>query len=596
MKNLLSIFISTLLSLSVSAGIKTSQDSLKRVSHIVTAAESQNIMTEGASTTSQHIDWPRSYTGSQAMLVINWAGIPPEDIADVNVKLSNDIDPIQVSTITTGVPQTWIFLPCKTKEVTLDHPRYGSTRIFLSSMMDKDVWTVPVMMDTPMNIQLNPATDYGKSVRAKLIFSESRKEETKMTPAIFEKVVPGTYDVEFAVDGRIHSGKITVTPTKTVFGNESFDFRNFKNVTIESTEKAMIYIDDIPQGEHTVISSRLPYGSHTIKAVINNNRKDERLVEVNNESETTIYLSPIETRTFEVVGLFNGTPVETTVNVPRLEGFTYDSTPRKTHTFTLPAIGAKPYTYYLYYNGRSAKKSISVTPGMATVHELKFKADRNVVWPWQRDYSPAKHGWEFSWVSKQYSTSGYMSDDDNVKTTMKENGVWDNGSDHWLHGIRTGYHAQPSFKFGLGLYTGIFIEAYFSSSDEGIGDFDKYFELDMSIPLHLLYQFPLGNKFCIGFHTGPSFNWAMHGRYYDKFLPNQNDNDNEEDYTDFWDEPWAPKRVNFTWDFGLFIRWKALSISGIISKGLTDNKMHSDLWRDSRTVMNKRIAGISLVF
>lgn len=177
--------------------------------------------------------------------------------------------------------------------------------------------------------------------------------------------------------------------------------------------------------------------------------------------------------------------------------------------------------------------------------------------------------------------------------------MWDNGFDHWLHGFRTGFHAQPTLKFGLGFYTGLFFEFYFSGTDMGLGDggvYDKYFEADMSIPLHALYQFTLGEKFAIGFHTGPTFNWAMHGVYYDILMPDENDEDNLEDISDFWGEDWAPNRVNFTWDFGLYIRWKWMTISGTLGSGLTDNKMHTEFGKGAKTVMNKRVLAFSFAF
>ena len=599
MNKILTIIIAALVTLSANAGIKATQDSLKLVSRILSKAErsnTQHVMEEGVNNMALHAPWLENVTECQSLLIINWSGINPDEIKDVKVTLDNGT-PYQVSNFTSGNLETYIFMPCGTKSVTLLHPRYASTRIFLKKMNNKDIWSIPVVLDTPVNIQFKPATDYDKSVRVTLTYPESGMEETKQTPAIFERVVPGNYEVQFVIDGRIQSYNVQVSPTKTVFGQNDFDFRNFKDVTIESTRKARIYIDDVDQGEATSLTTRLPYGSHTLKAVISENSKDEKTVEVNADSENTIYLSPVEMRTFEVIGLYNGAPVPTSIYTPDIDTERNTLRTEKSHKFTLPAVGCKPCTFYLSYGGKTSKKSVSVTPGMHTRQEVKIKADRKVVWQWQRDYVPANHGWEFSWVSKQYSTSGYFSDEDNIKSTIKENGVWADGSDHWLHGFRTGYHAQPSFKFGLGLYTGFFLEFYFSGNEEGIDNtFDKYFELDMSVPLHILYQFPLGRKFTIGFHTGPTFNWAMYGSYYDKLLPDASDTDNEEDYTDFWDEPWAPKRVNLTWDFGLFVRWKALTISGTISQGLTNNKMHTDFGRDAKTVMNKRFAGISLVF
>lgn len=594
-----SLIILAFATLCAQAGIKADIDSLKLHSYIVTSPEqdSRALLTHGVNNMSQHTDWPKGHA-NQAMLMVNWKGIPIEDVNDVRVTTDQG-DPIEVRQMSSGHLQTWIFVPSNTKSVTLSHPRYGSDRIYLKSMKNKDIWSVPVILDKLVNIQINPGVDYGKSVRVTLTYPESGEEETKWTPASFSNIVPDTYEVRFVIDGRNRSETIKVTPTKTVFGQEDIDFRHFKSVTVEATGNSKLFIDDKPVGNSNTVTVSLPYGSHTFKAVISDNCKDEKTIDINENSESTIYLSPIESRTFEVKGMYKGELVETTISVPGLSPDRYKPGYSKSHSFTLPETTGKPYTYYLTYHGETAKKTIRVTPGMATSYEVNFKTTRRVVWPWQREYYPATSGWEFSWVSKQYATSAHLIEDSDIKTTIKENGIWDNGYDHWLHGVRMGYHAQPSLKIGLGLYTGIFLEAYFSKTDEAhaIDEiFDKYFELDLSFPLHVLYQIPLAKKFSIGFHTGPTLNWAMHGSYYDIALPNQQDTENFPDYTDFWKEPWAPKRVNITWDFGLFIRLRGIMFSGTLSQGITDNKIYADWGRDARTVMNKRMVGISFAF
>ncbi|MCM1152917.1 MAG: hypothetical protein NC328_04615 [Muribaculum sp.] len=599
MKKLLALIIFAFTLFGASADIKVLQDQLKLESQIVKNIDANKLMTQGNNNLAYHQDWPVSPSGTdykQAMLIIKWIGLPPEGVKNVKVSLDSG-SPYKVQSNAQGDVQTWIFMPLSTKSVTLSHPSFGTARVFLRENMNQhDVWTVPVILDRLVNIQIKPATDYDKSVKVTLINPESGEERTKMTPATFDQVMPGNYNLRFAVGGRNRDEKILVTPTKTVFGAEDFDFRNFKDVTIESTDKAQIFVDGAYQGEGTKISARLPYGSHTLTAKVNENRKDEKTVDISADSESIIYLSPTETKTFEVIGLYNGKPVSTSIYVDGIPSDRYSSASAMSHSFTLPALGGKPYRFNVYYDGHRASKDISIRPDMQTRQEIKISGDRKMIWPWQRDYDPAAFGWEFSYVAKQYSTSGNLYEDSSVKTTIKENGVWDDGYDHWLHGFRTGFHAQPTLKIGLGFYTGFFMEFYFSGNDEGIGYYDKYFEMDLSIPLHALYQFPLGRSLAIGFHTGPTLNYAAVGSYYDKFLPTENDYDNVEDWTDFWDESWAPSRFNVTWDFGLYIRWKWLMISGTLSQGMTNNKMHTDFGSDCRTVMNKRILAFSIAF
>lgn len=601
MKKILTLIISALVTLGANAKITAPADSLKLYSHIVKAGDTRNLMTHGNNNAAYHMNWPEPVKGveqQQAMVLLNWIGLPPEELNNITVTLDQGL-PISVQSQTSGNVQTWIFVPLSTKSVILTHPRYGTATIYLKKMNQHDIWSMPVILDQMVNIQIRPLIDYDRSVRV-TIKNDDGDERTAMTPATFSDVMPGNYNVRFVIDGHGYNRRINVNNTQTMFGGADFDFRNFKDVTFESSDRgATIFVDDIMIGSGNSVTHRLPYGSHKVVASVNANRKDEKTIDVNKDSESTIYLSPTETRTFEVVGLYDGQPVETKINVSGLSKDRYDAySSLRSHSFTLPATGGKPYRFEVSYGSRKGHKDISITPGMATRQEIKINADRRMVWPWEREYEAANFGWEFSWVSKQYSTSGHLMDDSDIKTSVKENGVWDNGFDHWLHGFRTGFHAQPTLKFGLGFYTGLFFEFYFSGTDMGLGDgsYDKYFEADMSIPFHALYQFTLGKKLAIGFHTGPTFNWAMHGVYYDKFMPGEDDEDNLEDISDFWDEDWAPNRVNFTWDFGLYIRWKWMTISGTISRGMTDNKMHTEFGEDAKTVMNKRVLAFSIAF
>lgn len=600
MKKLLTLFILVSLALCARADMKVLRENLRLTSDLAGNAKAEELLTTGHNNLAYHADWPGGEDLKQALVIIKWDGFPPEDISDiiVDIDASGQADHIWVDHKIFGTSETWVFLPLHARTLTLQHPKYGSAEIQLEKMNNHDVWSVPVVLDQLVNVEITPLTDYNKPVRVTLVNPATGDEREAMSPATFENVLPGDYDVRFAINGRNEHRQITVTPTQKVFGGDLFDFRRWKEITLESTDRGKFYIDDaFKGGEGTSFKTRIPYGTHTVAVKINDNLKDEKTIDVNESSEDVIFLSPIQSRTFEVVGMYQGKPVDTSILVPGLADDRYDRyATRSHHVFTMP-VGGNPYKYYVYYAGHKGSKSINVTPDMSNVQEIKISADRIMVWPWQRDFENLVNWWEFSYVAKQYSTSARLWDDSNIKTSVKENGVWDDGYDKWLHGFRMGYHAQPAFKFGLGLYTGLFTEFYFSGTKNApIGPYDKYFEWDLSLPLHVMYQVPLGREFCIGFHTGPSFNVAVVGSYYDKVFPSDNDYDNVEDWTDFWDESWAPNRFNMDWDFSLFVRWKCVMITGTLSRGMTDNKMHEDFGMDSRTVMNKAMVALSIGF
>lgn len=581
--------------------MKALKERMTRVSHIVEDENADRLLQEGNNNMSYNTDWPGSDDLRQAALIISWDGFPAGDFGGFTVEQEFKVpkEPnsgeLMIRNQTEGVLETWVFMPLNTTAINLIHPKYGNVRIPLPPLKQHDIWSVPVVIDELMNIEVRPLTDYNKPVRVTLVNPETGSEQERMSPATFENVAPGSYNVRFAINGRNVEKPIIVTPTTKVFGGKDFDFRNMKEIALESTEKGWFMIDGSMIGEGSSIKTEVPYGTHTVTVKVDNELKDEKVIDVNEDSETIIYLSPIQSRTFEVVGLYQGKQVPTSIHVSGLSPDRYDPSIQNKHEFTLPVDGPA-YKYYLSYQGHSGSKEIRVTTGMNTVQEVKLSADRTVVWPWQREYEAVNNWWEFSYVAKQYVTSGRLYDNgSSIKTTVKENGVWDDGYDHWLHGFRLGYHYQPAFKFGLGLYTGIFSEFYFSGADDApIDVYDKYFEWDLSLPIHILYQVPLAKKFCVGFHTGVSLNVAAVGSYYDKLMPGDDDNDNVEDWDDFWSEPWAPNRFNVDWDFSLFIRWKKLMITGTLSRGLTDNKMHKDFGSGAKTVMNKAIISFSL--
>lgn len=374
MKKIFTLIISVIVALGVNAKMTAPSDSLKLYSHIVKQGDARDLMTHGNNNAAYHMNWPEPVKGveqQQAMLLVNWIGLPPEEMRNITVTLDQGL-PINVQSQTAGVVQTWIFVPLSTKSVMLTHPRYGSTTIYLKKMDQHDIWSMPVILDRMVTIQIKPLVDYNRPVKV-TIKNDDGDERTGMTPATFSDVMPGNYDVRFVIDGHGHNKRIVVTPNQTIFGGNDFDFRNFKEVTFESSDKATtFFVDDVMIGSGLTVTSTLPYGSHKIVASINVNRKDEKTIDVNKDSESTIYLSPTETKTFEIVGLYNGKPVETRVNVPELSPDRYDSyTQAKSHSFTLPATGGKPYRFNVTYGSHKGHKDISITPAWLPARKLR---------------------------------------------------------------------------------------------------------------------------------------------------------------------------------------------------------------------------------
>lgn len=245
-----------------------------------------------------------------------------------------------------------------------------------------------------------------------------------------------------------------------------------------------------------------------------------------------------------------------------LDGYTYHVT---------RPIGSK-YKYYASgSNGKSKKTTVVVGNSMDTEYKLNIAARNSFVWPWQREYDAAPMGVAIGYVQKQMVTKG-------EGEKVKENGVWNDGEDKWLHGMQVGVFGQPCFSWGLGLYTGLFYEAYLSSNGSGNSDeYENFQEHNIVVPVHALYRLPFGKKCALNVHGGLGLSYVVYGAY---------KADGYEDNSDFYGEDGSPKRFNMSLEVGLDFRVGPVQVGFLYSKGLTDHGVYSS-YGDYKTTYNK---------
>jgi len=245
-----------------------------------------------------------------------------------------------------------------------------------------------------------------------------------------------------------------------------------------------------------------------------------------------------------------------------LDGYTYHVT---------RPIGSK-YKYYASgSNGKSKKTTVVVGNSMDTEYKLSIAARNSFVWPWQREYDAAPMGVAIGYVQKQMVTKG-------EGEKVKENGVWNDGEDKWLHGMQVGVFGQPCFSWGLGLYTGLFYEAYLSSNGSGNSDeYEDFQEHNIVVPVHALYRLPFGKKCALNVHGGLGLSYVVYGAY---------KADGYEDNSDFYGEDGSPKRFNMALEVGLDFRVGPVQVGFLYSKGLTDHGVYS-YYGDYKTTYNK---------
>lgn len=317
-------------------------------------------------------------------------------------------------------------------------------------------------------------------------------------------------------------------------------------------------------------SKEYAHKSYLVIANINNNEVRQTITVDDNHTSFIIN----NTKTFDITPIYNGSADYATVYEDRkalvageennviLDG--------KTYRITRP-VGSKFRYYASHSNGKSKDITINVENGMNTDYLLKINPRNPFRWPWQRPYEPAPMGVAIGYVQKQMVTKG-------EGEKLKENGVWNDGVDKWLYGMQFGFYAQPCFSWGLGLYTGLFYEAYLSSNGSGNSDeYENFQEHNLSLPVHALYRFPLGKKCALSLHGGLGFNYVVYGAY---------TADGVEDNSDFYGEDGCPKRFNMALEGGVDFRIGPVQIGFTYSKGLTDHGIYSSIG-DYKTNYNK---------
>lgn len=157
-----------------------------------------------------------------------------------------------------------------------------------------------------------------------------------------------------------------------------------------------------------------------------------------------------------------------------------------------------------------------------------------------------------------------------------------------LHGVQVGLQYTPCFKWGLGVHTGLFYEAYFSESHAvKEAGWDNFTENNIYIPAHLSYRVPFSRDCSLTIYGGIGFQWAISSEYskYDYRWHEIYDREYQR-YGDGW-----PKRVNWQGEIGANLRFKVFQIGCSYSRGLTDHQFYPE----AKTRQDKFAINIGIV-
>lgn len=387
--------------------------------------------------------------------------------------------------------------------------------------------------------------------------------DKRTTPADFQNVPLGRHTiVVYSKNGeKLWEEDVDVTKTKNSW---SIDVRKEKTVTFRiKGGKAYLKIDGTNVNMGGTVSeyrTTLKYGTHKVVAYINTSQIDQRTIEVGDASDNIILLTPRNMKDLVIYASYNGSKVSAKLY---LNGQEQQYSSDGIYNVTVPADDE--LKLLVTYEGKTGEKTFKQAgniKGTTVEVPIKYVKTKSIS-VWQR-YEPEVMGFSLGYVGKQLVTTG-------EGYQYKEPGVWgEDDEGKWLSGVQVGFHFEPCFKFGLGIYTGLFYEFYYSSYDDSDFAWDNYLEHCGYFPIHGCWRIPFGDECGMFLHAGLGLNYVFSGKYSDS-------SDYYEDYTDFYGEDTWPKKFNMTLDYGVMLRIGWWMLGANFSSGITDHESYAYL-------------------
>lgn len=310
---------------------------------------------------------------------------------------------------------------------------------------------------------------------------------------------------------------------------------------------------------------------YDVKNPENYEKKEYFKIDANTE---VVELKPIPMMDIQVYAVYKGQRVKADLYVNNSsEKEEYSESYYANGTYNLMVPKNQGLRLYMSYLGQDGTQNITPSNLKNRTIEVVIKEQKiKRTSVWQR-YEPEIMGFSLGYVGKQLVTTG-------EGYQYKEPGVWgEDDEGKWLSGVQVGFHFEPCFKFGLGIYTGLFYEFYYSSYDDSDYAWDSYLEHCGYFPIHGCWRIPFGDECGMFLHAGLGLNYIFSGKYSDS-------SDYYEDYTDFYGEDTWPKKFNMTLDYGVMLRIGWCMLGANFSSGITDHESYAYLG-SYETVQNK---------
>lgn len=401
------------------------------------------------------------------------------------------------------------------------------------------------------------------------------------------ELAPGEHTVNvFAANGSSR-GSVKIDDRQKIY---TLDARKKTRLTIKTNpEGGTIHIYNGEAKELYDANKEYAYGSYKIVANIQGNEVQKEITIGDNMK--TIVID--NTKTYTLTPMYNGRNAESASvyeNNTLLNG-TVDGVKVSGNSYEVTRPIGKKYIYYATYMGsKSKKKKIKVDYDMQSDYQLSVEGRKDFQWPWEREYVPVPVGLMVGYVQKQLVTTG-------AGEKVKENPAWLDGESSWLSGVQVGIDVQPCFKWGLGIYTGLFYEYYFSSNNDY--EYSNFQDHELYIPVHALFRFPFSRKFALWVHGGLGFNYGLSAKF------KASDSDYAEDLDYFGEELWhyengyrsyAPKRYNMMAEIAVNLRLGPVVVGATYSMGLNDHECYWVFGDEYKSKINKLSISAAFMF
>lgn len=521
------------------------------------------------------IDFPTDRNNGQvsALIRVHYENMTKDEVRALQFRFGNTTSLVEVrDSLNSADPCLWVFVaPTMESYMEVVSNQIYSNQQPTGELKSKSIYEVMVTNEKMVTVTV------AVEPKDSQIFIDDKKADSN---GIVQNVHQGKHKLKIITNGKSHEEEIEVS--EGLGQSFSRDLRPLVEVVVRADRGARIYARDQVSGKYDMIGTveneyvtiKRPVGSTLdLKAELNG-EIDEKSVAVapyGNEYS----LEPVKRKSFEVYATYGGRKVPASLYV---NGQRVGSTDQMSFPLTYPIN--RQYRMEMTYYGRSKERTIKVRNNMNASQEFKISAHNSFVWPWQKEFDPVIGGVSVGYVRKQYVTSG-------EGEKLKEN-IWGD-ENKWMHGIQMGFHLEPTFHWGLGLYTGLFYEMYFSSSDIwGSDNYTDFMEHNIYMPVHAYFRLPLTRKVMIAVHGGIGMDYAIAGSF-------STSDDYYEDWTDFYGEDFFPNRFNLAGEISVDLRFGPVAITGTYSKGILNHKSYAFLG-DYKTVQNKMSLAVSWVF